>query len=649
MAAKPFARAAPLVGLPWLFVKPALVTLLVTSLVAVLPVIHAGVNGTSLLKGLVALPTGLSYASTGRLRTYLSFASICAMFALLAGFAAANYYEPDTACDTAVLSVFALAALITAPNRRDWSLVRARRGLLSVPAKLARTARRSFADPARRLAAGSTVVLVGRVAAAGMVAVLGIALALLAGRIDPFWALRMAELVLDAALGALAMWFIGRSIAGPAAGTAAGLLWACSAVRLEYNSVLPGLVPTALVPVVAALALGASRTGTLSGPWLALALAGALVALSWSWPLLAVTTALIVVFLFWSLGEVGQGRWALLALVAAAVVPWLAWGAHSEQLVAAQTAFTDPAEAAVALASGGDGGLPWEFFYPSAFGFAYAKLLSAWLTASGHWGNDQLFAIAPGWAQLVLAAVGGAVMYRRGRTRLLRVWLVAVAVAICLALPTRYLGVPLPSLTRLIQALAPGFAFGAQFALLGAFFVALLAGVGAEVIARRNVVRVLALATFVLLDVLSLPSATNSSSVLARLSPAIPPSTKVAFYPFLTSDYGPEYDDLLRIAHRFGYRLANEDRGAGALLGDLALPGTLQRLRSLGVAYAVVSPGDYSRRREILSEAHVILPLDQLISSPGWLAPEPADLSGMPIVRSQSDGSFLIRISPAER
>jgi len=66
------------------------------------------------------------------------------------------------------------------------------------------------------------------------------------------------------------------------------------------------------------------------------------------------------------------------------------------------------------------------------------------------------------------------------------------------------------------------------------------------------------------------------------------------------------------------------------------------RLRAMGVGFVVVSVPDYVRRREMLEEAHVLLPVDQEGNAVAWLAPEPADLLRMHVVRADVDGSLLL-------
>ena len=66
------------------------------------------------------------------------------------------------------------------------------------------------------------------------------------------------------------------------------------------------------------------------------------------------------------------------------------------------------------------------------------------------------------------------------------------------------------------------------------------------------------------------------------------------------------------------------------------------QLRARGVRYVVVSLAYYARRREILDEAHVLLPLDQEGTASAWLAPEPADLLRFTVIRAEGDGSLLL-------
>jgi hypothetical protein len=491
--------------------------------------------------------------------------------------------------------------------------------------------------------------------AAAVAAALGAAMLVLAakaGWIDAGTEVRLPLSLLDGAVGALAMWFVGKRIAGPAAGFGCAVLWAACGVRLDYwaNAGLAP-TPTALLPVVVALALGLRENGVLKKEWMGVALAAVIVPMSTHWPLLALTTTLAAAFTFWSIGRTSEAGWSLFALVASGLYIWLAASGPVARELAAQAALYDPGRILVACAGGCDGGLPWEFFYPTALGSAFSGPIASLLAITSHWGDYQLYSIAPGLTECSLAIVGAIVLKRAGRTRLLGVWLTAIGLGIVLALPSHYLGLTLPTLTRAILAFAPTFEFGAQLALLSGFFVALLGGAGfaALVDQRRGILVVPSVAALglLLLDLLFVPVPSHPAIALARMRNVIPASAeqpKLAFYPFVTQGYGPEYTSLVRAAHRAHVQLINENEGDDSAVADLSAPGTLQRLRSIGTQYIVVSLEDYSRRRDILQKARVVLPLDQYEDSSAWLTPEPSDLLGMRPVNTQADGTMLFAL-----
>jgi hypothetical protein len=75
---------------------------------------------------------------------------------------------------------------------------------------------------------------------------------------------------------------------------------------------------------------------------------------------------------------------------------------------------------------------------------------------------------------------------------------------------------------------------------------------------------------------------------------------------------------------------------------DISAPDARAKLATLGIQYVVVSLGDYTRRREMLQEAHVLLPLAARAAAPAWMAPEPNKLLGFRVLESESDGTLLL-------
>jgi len=177
----------------------------------------------------------------------------------------------------------------------------------------------------------------------------------------------------------------------------------------------------------------------------------------------------------------------------------------------------------------------------------------------------------------------------------------------------------------------------------------LLAGTGAGALvfhgATVRLLPALACVGFVLADIVSVPVPGHPGSVLAKLSAQIPARgdapVQVAFYPFLTPDYGPEYHELAGIARRHGLALVNAGGDENGL-SDLSNPQVQDRLRAMGVSFVVVSVPDYVRRREMLDEAHVLLPVDQEGNAVSWLAPEPGELVRLHVIRADIDGSLLL-------
>jgi hypothetical protein len=637
----------------WSLTRPLLVVLLVVALIDALPLSAAGISPTSLLKATIALPAGFGIVYGAGRRQAVGLLLFVLYFALMVALIAAGIPQGDGACDTAVLSMFAVTAWMIAPYVFSKQF---RSGAQSATAfgAVGQSASRGLERVVTRLSGRwwvtraewtlrTMLILVAGLAAAAVL----LTLAIVARRLDVPSALRLLEIIVDGAIGACAIWFVGRRFGGAVAGTGAAILWACCGLRLDYAAVHSEvLAPTCVVPLLVALGL-ALRDNDRSRNLLWPVTLASIVPLAFVWPAVTLTIWIALIFAFWSAGYVREARLAFAGLIGTVVVAGVVAPGMVLAHLGAQTGMYDPADAIDACDSGCDGGLPWEFFYPSAFGAVYAAFLAGLLTGSVHWGNVQVYSIAPGWAQLALATVGAASLYLGGRGRLANLWLGAIVVGVLLALPSHYLGLALPSLTRILVALSPTFEFGAQFALVSGFFVAILGGIGLTTILasapKLRVVLVGAAAVFVLLDVVSFPIYGHPGSALATISKAIPPSPvppKVVFYPYLSQEYGPEFEDLVLVAHRQGLSLLNEHPSDADL--DISAPDARAKLATLGIQYVVVSLGDYTRRREMLQEAHVLLPLAARAAAPAWMAPEPNKLLGFRVLESESDGTLLL-------
>jgi hypothetical protein len=634
----------------WSFSKPLLTAVSIVAIIDALPLLSAGVNLNSLLKGLISVPVGVAIALglAERQRVLSALYLIITMGALMMALTAAGFDQTDSAFSTAIISIFFLAAWITTPNLQPLLLrVRAPR-TADVEELFSRTAIAATAWwRLVRNVAFKRLITLG--VAIGGVALLVFAAVALLGLIDRAIVLRILEVALNAVVGGFAMWLVGKRFAGPLAGAGAAILWTFGGVALADTVVAPALVPTALAPVITALALELRDGGTPPGAWLGAVLALALVPIGAQWPLLALGTCLIIVFTFWSLGDALAARGGLIPFLATGAYLALVAPARTIRDLGMQAVASSPGHTAAACASGCDGALPWEFFYPSAFGAIYEPLLRGLLTGTLHWGNFQLNAISPGWAALGLAAVGAISLHRSGRSRELTVWIAAIALGIVLALPSRYLGVVLPSVSRLDVAVAPSFESGAQMALISAFFAALLGGIGVTTLARlpRRAPWIALAAVLAILDVLAIPRQGHLAFELARLSKFIPPASespiRIAIYPLVTQGFGPEYNDLVRLAHDRNDVLVNESAQEGESIANLSDPNTGRLLRELGAQYLIVSLSDYSRRREMLREAHILLPLDQEEGTSAWVAPEPVDILRFQLVSARADGTVLLR------
>lgn len=642
----------------WALAAPAFVAATVVVLIDWLPLATAGINLTSLAKGLIAVPVGLAFAFGASHRRFLVTLLAGVMCLLLIAFTWSGYAPNDPAVESALISLLALSFWLTLPYvlprklrlREPPDIVELLHALGSVSRALpSRTDLAGFLRLwARTIRWSARVVLLLGFLATVVLAVLLVA-ALAAG-MDARVLFRLGMLVADGAVGAVAMWFLAQRLFGTSAALPSSLLWLFCSMRLEVSGYAGSdFLPTWAVPAVAAVLLRARDRGVLRGPSLALVLGVVVLGLAWFWPLLALTVAFATTLLLWGAGYARDARWTLAAFFAWVLFACTAIPNQNVSRIFADSSLRDPAHAAAACASGCDGGLPWEYFYPSPFGWVYSGLLIRLYTATVHWGNYQTFAISPGWAQLALALCGAWIVWRRGRRGLLLIWGLGVAIGVVLALPSHYLGLGLPSLARLVVSVAPNFTFAAQSSLLGAVFVVLLGGVAVSSLAfpgnKLRLVPAVLLVVLIGADVASPPVFGHPASVLARSSAWMPVErgsrARIAFYPFLTPDYGPEYDELSALARRENFEFVNQDGDENAL-GDLTDPNVQTQLRARGVRYVVVSLADYARRREILDEAHVLLPLDQEGTASAWLAPEPADLLRLTVIRAEGDGSLLL-------
>jgi hypothetical protein len=632
--------------------------LLVVLVVAAIDVMPALVSPTiwTLFKAPISLPAAVAIVCVRRRREVWGYTLLGVYGLSQFGLNLGGVDQHDAAFDFCALSMLALAAWLYLPFVRDWKAPLRwprREDVLRARDLLGQARKRS--TPA---VAPVPVNARGRRALAIVALLIG-ALVAVAAAGQPAHALsvwRLPLTFLDAVGGGAATWYLARRVLGDAGGVGAAFAWMCASVRWEYGSTLDsGVSPTFLVPVLAVLAVELRERGIARGPALAGSLAALVVVASIWWPVLALVAALVVVFTLRAFGESSAARSSLLGVAGVAVSFAIscAVAGRAGHLLAAQTAFADPAHAVVACASGCDGALPWEFFYPSAFASAYAPLTSSLYAGTQHWGSYQLYAIAPGWAQLVLAAAGIAVLWRTGRRTLVRAAGWAIVAGVLLALPSHYMGLGLPSPTRLLTTLVPSFEFGAQFAILAAFFTALLAGAGFAAALRmpsqRRTATLVVLGLLVAIDCVNLPARGHPGSVVTSVAQSLDTNRQhdpieAAFYPMLTADYGAEFDDVIATARQHGLELLNDSADADAF-ANLSDPSTLSRLRARGVRYVIVSLGDYPRRAEILREGHVMLPDDQDWNPAAWTAPDPTALSQRNVSsRAETGGTVVLQL-----
>lgn len=613
----------------WYVAKRILLAALVVGLIDVLPIAKAGLSLASLAKGLIAVPVGVAIALDLRPRNRVAFFLFAGLTALLGAFVASGYFQNDAACDIAIIALFAVGAWITVP----FAIASDRR-----------------VEPKQNVVFTRPHATVGSAPmGVGFAAIVALGLAVVAGRAGVLPALPPADAVFDAALGAPAMYLIAERFAGWRAGLGAAVLWIFSGIRLDFATQHDvALQPTAVVPVVVVAAFALHARAKLRSWGFGLALAVLFVPLVVYWPLLGLSAALATALVFWTEGFAAEATWVCGAFLVAAVATVSATAATQVPALAMQTAIADPAQALAACASGCDGGLPWEFFYPSAYGGAYAGLLAHVLTGSLHWGNYQYYAISPGWSQLGLAVIGIATVFR-SNVRLVRATAIAVGCGMFLALPSHYLGYSLPSFVHILTEVAPGFQFGAQLTLSSALFVALLGGLGLGHLSRapanRAMLGLTVAAAALLLDVAFLPPARQVAETFERATRQIPASDgPIAFYPFLTASDGAEFYELAKSAKRRSFVLFNDDVGAPPAIRDLSAYDTLPQLRRAGVRLIVVSLDDYSRRREILREAHILLPADRREATKSWSVPDASQLGAARVVRTDADGVLVLAL-----
>ena len=643
--------------------KRALIAAVIIASVEFVTISSAGLTGWVLLNGLIAVPAAIEIAygdSRGRGRRALLL--IGAMLALAVILNLTGIGDADASNDEAILSVFILAVWILIQHA--WP----GRVRVSDAGSIAALPRRDsvlrfMGQWLTRAAAGKSGYFSFRHMKVTYLALCaGVAVAVAAGLcfITVFQGIdadpqRYFEFAADTAVGAAAVWFVGRRIGGEIAGAAAAVLWICCGIRLAQAAIDPSaVVPTAVVPIMAALAILSRETGGIRGALLALMVGAALVPICLYWPVLGLTAAITVVFALWIAGYVRDARWSLMVLlVPALVLGFTVALPRFSPLGADRIVFGGPAAVAAACASGCDGALPWEFLYPSTMSAVYNPLLTELLTRTVHWGSYQQFSIAPGWTILGLAALGATMMYRSTSKPISRVLLIAIAIGVLIAVPSRYLGITLPSLALLFRYVAPGNDV-ATLSLMSGFFAILLAGIGVKAIielpaARRGALLMIS-AVSLLLDTVGPSGRGHPAAALESVSQSIVTShlpVKVAFYPFLTRSFGREYAELRRTADRHDFQLLNESLIGESGFDDLAARDTIASLRAAGVRYVIVSLQDYPRRRELLNVAHVVLPADQELPTAAWVVPSPDSLLRDGRLVTNVDGTLVISLENA--
>lgn len=626
----------------WTVARSILIIAAVVLTIDALPLAANGINLDSLLKALIAIPVALAIVYKNRARRTVGLVLVAVLFVLLISLAASGIPQNDGACNTTVLSLLAVAVWMCVPRLESlasYAGVRRRAGVLRLP--------RQKGEPRTRSIRAVTIVgvfaLVAIVAYASRLDDLSTIDSY--GRID---ALR----VLDGLVGSAAVFVLARRMGGTVGAIAAAILWYCCGMRLDYTALrATDVLPTALVPLLAASA-AFLRSRAVPAPLVICSSAILAGAIAIEWPLLAIVAYLATSIFSMAGDERPSDGWfaAGCGLAFLLVLEALYFGTIVDK-VGLQTSLSDLDGVVAACSSGCDGGFPWEFVYPVPSAGAFSHLLQTLLTQTFHWGNYRANAIAPGWAELVLASLGVVALYREKKFRAVRIFAIGIVLGIGLSLPSHYLGLTLPSFTRVVTAVAPTFQFGAQCSLVSGMLVALLGGIGIARTSTHGSSRLRRSGVFVILALAVFESASfavpgHAGAVLRALAGEIPRSDatrpKVAFYPFITDVDGPEFVDLKRSADRSGIDLYNAASVSNT--DDLSDPAVVDRLKSQGVRYIVVSLDDYSRRRAILRNARLLLPNDRETQSRAWTPPTPERMVSFRSLKVGRDGSFLIAI-----
>ncbi|GAC1309590.1 MAG: hypothetical protein NVS2B3_01210 [Vulcanimicrobiaceae bacterium] len=620
----------------------ALLALVVMTIDA-LPLTAAGVHLDSLLEGLIAVPAALAIVYGHENRRTIGLALVTVFFVLLIALVASGMPQNDAAYNTTILSLLSVALWMCVPQL-DVTVPYARMHRLgdSRPIAPTRRAPRVGTFPwFAAIGAGTLVAFVALVAYASRF--------LDAAPIDAYQRIEVLR-ALDGAIGSIAVFALARRTSGTLGGIGAAVLWYCCGMRLDYTAIeATGVFPTAFVPSLAAF-VSYARGRSVPVP-LALSIAAILAgAIGIEWPIVAIVAMLATLVISFAADDRRRIGWLGVAFATAFLLMLeVVHPAATIAKIGLQASVADPDSVIAACSSGCDGALPWEFFYPSPSDGALANVLRTLLMQTFHWGNYRANAVAPGWAELVLAGFGLVALYREQR-RVARIFAAGIILGIALSMPSYYLGLTLPSLTRLLTTVAPNFQFGTQFSLLSGLLVALLGGAAIMrmMTVGRRLPRLAAygLIAIAIFESIPFPVPGHAGAVLRSLAnelsrrEAIRP--KVAFYPYLTDVDGPEFADLERSADRAGIDLLNETGVSN--IGDLADPGMVDRLKSQGVRYIVVSLDEYSRRREILRNARLLLPNDRERQSSAWTAPTPERLVSFRSLHVGRDRSFWIEI-----
>lgn len=310
--------------------------------------------------------------------------------------------------------------------------------------------------------------------------------------------------ILDALLGALAVYALVRPRHGRGAALFAAVLWTVIGPRMAIVWLLP--LPTFVIPAFAyvferflaqrsrAIVVVAAIVGVsaLFSPALALAQLGVALAMAVA---ARETRALVPVIIGLVVGAIG----CALHLVphptlASMVSPGLDRGLRM---------------------SGADGSWPWETLYPAVDAAFLQSLTPAILTGVGRGGNVLVMSFGIGWGLLVLAAAAWCATPRASSRE--PQWWLAGLIALGLGLPSHAYGVPLPTPSEFVQAVG-GSAIWTPVAakLLLAFAVTMLAGGLVARIARGGNPVLLPIAALLLFAV----PATGAFSIDTQTAPS---------------------------------------------------------------------------------------------------------------------------------